>query len=182
MIFFADSGIPKLVTDNGQSTAIGVWVLMAIMASGGALFIANQILTFIKNWNVNFGRKPSLDEDMHDLRKELQGLAPEEKVEALVNKFGTFATAAEVDIIRNELKSKVDQSQMDRRMKEVNDKLEKIERDLGGDIETFRVESRTFWNSAEHQREGLHNRINVIAEAVSEIRGWLRAKNPQADI
>jgi hypothetical protein len=37
--------MPKLVTDGGSATSIGVWVLMAIVAMAAGLFLYNQVLT-----------------------------------------------------------------------------------------------------------------------------------------
>ncbi len=36
--------LPNLVSNNGEATAIGIWILMAIVAGGAALLIYNQIL------------------------------------------------------------------------------------------------------------------------------------------
>jgi hypothetical protein len=45
MMTLLAEGLPELVTPTGTATAIGVFVLMAITAMAGGLFIYNQILS-----------------------------------------------------------------------------------------------------------------------------------------
>jgi hypothetical protein len=43
-------------------------------------------------------------------------------------------------------------------------------------VHEFRKSAQATWANAELQREGMHSRMNVFAETLFEIRGWIRAQ------
>jgi hypothetical protein len=161
----------------------GGWMLSLMCLIGTVAFL----LWAYNQGKEAFGRKPPIDDDLDDLREQLQGLAPADAVNTLIGHLANAATKDDVQKVRDELKGYVDQEQLDRRMAEVKELLARTERDLTqqikdlrgylhDDVHEFRNMAQATWANAEIQREGLHSRVNVIAEAVSEIRGWMRGK------
>lgn len=158
----------------------------------GALFtivvlLFTVVLMATKLYDRFVARKPPIDDDLKELREKLAGLAPSETVDTLIHHLANAATKDEVEKVRESLKGYVDQAQMDRRIYEVKELLARVETDvknqitdlrtyLHNDVHEFRNMAQATWANAEEQREGLHSRINIIAEAVSEIRGWMRGK------
>jgi DNA anti-recombination protein RmuC len=175
--FFAD------IWDHFAPSALG-WAVLVIIAT---LTIAALVLTVWTLARNIFRRNPPIDQDLRELEKKLAGLAPAEQVKALVDRLANAATKDEITKIREDMKGYVDQAQMDRRIGEVKDMIARTERDLTQqlkelraylheDVHGFREMAQATWATAAEQREGLNNRMNVLAEAMSEVRGWLRAK------
>lgn len=179
-----------LTNSSGAATASGNWLLIGIGVLAFLAIIVRNVVGSIADGKKVWGRTPPVDDDLKELRKQLEGLAPADKVDALINRLNEAATKNEVEKIRESLKGYVDQAQMDRRMGEVKELISRIETDvrnqitelrtyLHEDVHSFRKVAQATWSNAELQREGLHSRINVIAEAVSEMRGWMRARGEE---
>src|ERR1043166_1709746 len=93
----------------------GLTFQLFVIALGiGSLVVI--VLTILGLRRCLWGRKPPIDDDLTALRKELEGLAPAQKVEALIEKISGAATKEEVEKLRLMLDGFVDQAQMDRRI------------------------------------------------------------------
>jgi hypothetical protein len=169
------------------SNAQAEWLITAIVVIAALAVLVRNILGAWTDGRKLWGRKPPIDDDLNELREELKELAPAEQVNKLIDHLATAATKDDVQRIRDELKGYVDQDQMDRRMAEVKEQIARSEKDLTqqikdlrgylhDDVHEFRKSAQATWANAELQREGLHSRINVMSEVLSEIRGWMRAK------
>lgn len=179
-----------LTNASGAATASGNWLLIGVGVVAFLVVIVRGVIGSISDGRKIWGRKPPVDDDLKELRKQLEGLAPAGKVDALIDRLEHAATKDEVEKIRESLKGYVDQDQMDRRIGEVKELIARTERDLTQqikelraylheDVHAFREMAQATWASAQEQREGLNNRMNTLAEAMSEVRGWLRAKFSQ---
>ena len=151
---------------------------LACIAVG--LFIYNQILEAVLKSRQAYGRKPTLDEDyrsqqkiVEDLKARLSGLAPQQQVTELVKQLGSFATAQSVRDIEKLLPEFVRQREFDDRLVLLEAHISEGWRDVRREVEDSR-------RTSEAQREGMHNRMSVIAEVLYDIRGRLRAAAGEA--
>lgn len=135
-----------------------------LLRIGALLAIGVLVLTFVHRWKEVFGRKPPIDEEMQQhnktiekIKEELAELAPNEKLEALIEKLGSFATLTQLAEVR--LNS--EQNAKDTRA---------YAHDA---VHTLRNEINARMIAADEAREGMHDRIGVLIEATSEIRGGL---------
>lgn len=170
-----------------------------------AIFIAAVLGSGLAGKKLFFDKSPlpiQLTEDqlkaqqksLEDLRLELKDLAPSEQVDALIRKLQDAATRDDLDKVKDSLKGYVDQAQLDRRLGEMKDLIARVEEGLAhqiadqtkqitdlraylhNDVHEFRKAAQAQWSIAENQREGMQSRMNVFAETLFEIRGWIRAQ------
>lgn len=157
---------------------------LAIVAVLLSLFVL--ALQARKLWQENYGRKPGLDDDLRsqkqvlaDLKHSLAGLAPNEKVERLIERLGSFATQEQIRAIEIQLPGLINREELERclgklerdldaRVKEMSAYVHRAVHDLRGDVNAMRI-------SVESGREGIHDRINLLVEATAGMRGMLEA-------
>lgn len=161
--------------------------LLTFFAEIGVLVaIAVGVLTIIHLSRVVFGRKPPIADDLRSqkevldgLKLSLAGLAPNEKVEELVQRLGAFATQAQLREIELQLPELIKRDELERclekierqqeaRLKEFSAYMHDEVHKMRGDIGVVRLEG----NEA---REGLHRRIESLIKVSFENRGTLNA-------
>jgi hypothetical protein len=156
----------QLVNDHGGVTAAGTWLIIAIVVVGVLAVIVRNVIGAWADGKKLWGPKKTASEEIEEVRKQLSEHSPSSIVNPIIEKLGTFVTRDQLTALRF-----VDQDQMDRRMRNVDERFEKLERDLKEDINEFHEDAQEFWRTAEAQRENLHKRMNSHIEAVAYIRG-----------
>jgi hypothetical protein len=178
--------IPQLVNQQGGATALGIWVLMAIMAIAFVIWAVNQGMEMLKGWRELTGRKPPLDdtvakqaEALANLKEELKDMAPAEKVDALIEKLACCVKQQDFKDAREEIRaielllpSFITRIELDARIDRFETYQHESTHKLREEIQANRMVS-------EAQREGLHNRMNVLTEVLYELRGIMRRKAPE---
>lgn len=87
----------------------------------GLMMLYTQVLTAIEKHRAVNGRKPSVDDDLRKLAEQLAGLAPSEKVDALVAQLAGAATKSEIAALQLAIAEFVKRSAMDQEIGELRD-------------------------------------------------------------
>jgi hypothetical protein len=178
--------IPQLVNQQGGATGLGIWILMAIMAVAFVIWGVNQGMEMLRGWREMTGRKPPLDDTvakqaaaLENLKEELKDMAPAEKVDALIEKLAHFVERSDFNDAREEIRAIelllptfITRKELDLRIDRFEEYQHKATHALREEIQGNRA-------VAEAQREGLHNRMNVLTEVLYELRGIMRRKAPE---
>lgn len=135
--------MPQLVTAGGEATATGIWILIAIGVMAFFVMVINQGMGVIKGWRDNFGRKPTIDEDIRHysatidkLKSDLAKLPDDQKFAKLAEQLAGFATVKQLAAL---------EVAMDRQIKDVSGNSHKewhtVRNDIGGRVSLLEVGS-----------------------------------------
>jgi len=142
-----------------------------------------------------FGRRPPIDEDLakHNatieaIKKDLARLAPNEKLEELINRLGTFATLTQLAEVKLEfgrqvqdvrafshqeihgIRGVLNEYNADAKLR--NERLATVE----AFSKSHHLELSGVRTLVEDVRKDIHDRINTMADRLGELAGEVRAR------
>ncbi len=85
------AGYPAAALLGQLPTPTGKDLLIWLGCAACVIVSIRFAMGFAKDWRETFGRKPPLDDSLAELRKQLAGMAPSEKVNAIVDQLGKAA-------------------------------------------------------------------------------------------
>lgn len=169
------------IWDKFSLTALG-WSVLAVIAM---LTMTALVLTVLTLWRNYTKRNPPIDDEfrsqqkiLDDLRHSLSGLAPNEKVDKLVEKLGNFATREDVIAIEKLLPELIKREELERCLDKIvrdsDAQMKEMRAYVHDEVHKLRNDLQNMDATSQLYRAGVHSRLGSITEVLYEMRGQMR--------